>query len=252
MLRHTGTKRTPRHNLRLATLLGLTAGFVNAAGFLGFSVLTTNVTGHVALFAESVAFQDWSTARVVALWMFLFLAGAFCSSLITTLIDKNRRFSYGLPILIEMAILIFTAIYGHKYDTTIVSKEFFAGGLLFAMGLQNSLVSVISGSVVRTTHLTGTFTDLGIELAQLISRKVKARSVLQSKILLRLFIIGSFMAGAILGAYIFYHWEFHSFFIPVFILFFTLLYDLFRINAQRYYHTAAKAVKYSLTRKRLR
>jgi len=251
MLRHRGAKRTPRHNLRLATLLGLTAGFVNAAGFLGFAVLTTNVTGHAALFAESIAFQDWSTARVVTLWMLLFLAGAFCSSLITTLMNKNSRFSYGLPILIEMAILLFTAVYGHKTDATIVSKEVFAGGLLFAMGLQNSLVSVISGSVVRTTHLTGTFTDLGIELAQLIGQKVKDRSVLKAKILLRLFIIGSFMGGAILGAYLFYHREFQSFFIPVFVLFFALLYDLFRIKAQRYYHSAAKAVKRSIERKKL-
>lgn len=252
MLRHRGTKRTPRHNLRLATLLGLTAGYVNAAGFLGFAVLTTNVTGHAALFAESIAFQDWSIAKVVALWMFLFLAGAFCSSLITTLMDKNSRFSYGLPILIEMGVLLFTAIYGHKYDSTIVSKEFFAGGLLFAMGLQNALVSVISGSVVRTTHLTGTFTDLGIELAQLIGRKVRDRNLLKSKILLRLFIIGSFMVGAILGANVFYQWEFHSFYIPVFVLFFALLYDLFRIKAQRYYHNAAKAVKRSMERKRIR
>jgi len=252
MLRHRGIKRTPRHNLRLATLLGLTAGFVNAAGFLGFSVLTTNVTGHVALFAESIAFQDFSTARMVALWMFLFLAGAFCSSLITTLMDKNSRFSYGLPILIEMVILLFTAIYGHTFDATIASKEFFAGGLLFAMGLQNALVSVISGSVVRTTHLTGTFTDLGIELAQLIGRKVKDLSVLKSKILLRLFIIGSFMAGAILGAYIFYQWGFQSFYIPVFVLFFALIYDLFRVTAQRYYHNAATALKRSINRRKLR
>lgn len=83
MLRHLGTKRTYGHNVKLATLLCLTAGFVNAAGFLGFSVLTTNVTGHAALFAERIAMQDWQTARVVALWMFLFLTGAFISSLIS-------------------------------------------------------------------------------------------------------------------------------------------------------------------------
>jgi uncharacterized membrane protein YoaK (UPF0700 family) len=243
MLRHIGAKRTAKHNLRLAALLGLTAGFVNAAGFLGFAVLTTNVTGHVALFAEKIAFRDWNSARVVALWMFLFLAGAFCSSLITSLIHKNRRFSYVLPIFIEMAILLFSAVYGHKYNATIVSKEVFAGSLLFAMGLQNALVSMISGSVVRTTHLTGTFTDLGIELAQFITKKGADRSLLKSKIIIRLFIIFFFMAGAISGAYIFYHNGFHSFFVPVFILFFALLYDLFRIKVQRYYHTAAHALK---------
>ncbi|MET3114327.1 uncharacterized membrane protein YoaK (UPF0700 family) [Pedobacter sp. CG_S7] len=248
MLRHIGAKRTPQHNLRLAALLGLTAGFVNAAGFLGFSVLTTNVTGHVALFAETIAFQDWKAARVVALWMLLFLAGAFCSSLITTLTNKNKRSSYLLPILMEMAILLFTGIYGHNYDITLGSKEVFAGGLLFAMGLQNALVSMISGSVVRTTHLTGTFTDLGIELAQIIGKKDKERVILKSKIMLRLFIIFFFIAGAISGAYLFHHIGFHSFFVPVVFLFIALLYDLFRIKVQRYYHTTAFAIKHSIKR----
>nr|WP_262708171.1 DUF1275 family protein [Mucilaginibacter gilvus] len=58
-------------------ILGLTAGFVNAAGFLAFAVLTTNITGHAALFAERVALQDWKTAKVVALWMFLFFFRGF-------------------------------------------------------------------------------------------------------------------------------------------------------------------------------
>src|SRR5476651_1623562 len=121
MLRHLGTKRTYDHNVKLATLLCVTAGFVNAAGFLGFSVLTTNVTGHAALFAERVALQDWKTARVVALWMFLFLAGAFVSSLIVSLIGRNQRFSYVIPILIETSILLCVALFGYRYDHSLVS-----------------------------------------------------------------------------------------------------------------------------------
>jgi uncharacterized membrane protein YoaK (UPF0700 family) len=243
MLRHTGAKRTPEHNLRLAALLGVTAGFVNAAGFLGFSVLTTNVTGHVALFAESLAFQDWKGSRIIALYMFLFLAGSFCSSLITTLGNKNQRFSYALPILIEIVILLFSAVYGHSYDGRLISKEFFAGSLLFAMGLQNALVSMISGSVVRTTHLTGTFTDLGIELAQLISRKARDNGSLKSKINLRVFIILFFITGAVFGAFLFHRIRFDAFFAPVIFLLVALVYDLFRIQAKRYYYTTKNALK---------
>lgn len=58
MLRHQGTKRKEAHNVQLASLPGLAAGFVNAAGFLGFVVLTTNETGHAVLFAEKIAFGD--------------------------------------------------------------------------------------------------------------------------------------------------------------------------------------------------
>jgi uncharacterized membrane protein YoaK (UPF0700 family) len=65
-----------------------------------------------------------------------------------------------------MVIVLFVAIFGRHYDHSLQETEYFAGSLLFAMGMQNAMVSMISGSVVRTTHLTGMFTDLGIELAE--------------------------------------------------------------------------------------
>jgi len=237
MLRHIGTKRNAKHNLRLATLLGLTAGLVNAEGYLGFSVLTTNVTGHAALFAERLAFQDWNTAAVIALWMLLFLAGAFVSSLILSVFGENQRFSYFIPIILEIVLLVICALYGYKYDGMLGSKEYFAGSLLFAMGLQNALVSVVSGSVVRTTHLTGTFTDLGIDLAKLLKVDKARRVELKTKIQLRLYIIGSFMGGAIIGAYQFHRFGFSAFFIPAAILLFTLVYDLLRVRVKRYYRS---------------
>ncbi|TKT86246.1 YoaK family protein [Dyadobacter frigoris] len=243
MLRHSGTHRTPKHNLKLATLLGLTAGFVNAEGFLGFSVLTTNITGHAALLAEGIAQQNWQNAQVIVLWMLLFLAGAFTSGLSLSLFGVHQRYSYSIPIVIEITILVFSALYGYKYDGTILSKIVFAGSLLFSMGLQNALVSLVSGSVVRTTHLTGTFTDLGIELAQLVNTNNNDRTVIHSKIKLKLFIICSFMSGAIAGAYLFQRVGFKSFFVPVLILTFVLLYDILRVNVKRYYHTTTKAFK---------
>jgi uncharacterized membrane protein YoaK (UPF0700 family) len=235
MLRHLGTKRTYVHNVKLASMLGLTAGFVNAAGFLGFAVLTTNVTGHAALFAERLAAEDWKTARVVALWMLLFLAGAFISSFIVNKVGRNQRFSYVVPILIEIIILIAVALFGYNYDGTLVAKELFAGSLLFAMGLQNALVSIVSGSIVRTTHLTGTFTDLGIELAQVFQKTDIDSVTLKSRIKLRCAIIIFFMGGALGGAYLFRYYSFYAFLVPAVILVFTLIYDVYRITVKRYY-----------------
>jgi uncharacterized membrane protein YoaK (UPF0700 family) len=234
MLRHFGVKRTYAHNLKLAVLLSLTAGFVNAAGFLGFSALTTNVTGHAALFAEGIARQDWRMARLVAIWMVLFLAGAFTGSLIVTKIGHNARFSFTIPIVLETMILVFCA-FSPIVKYWGFSSNFFAGSLLFAMGMQNALVSVISGSVVRTTHLTGTFTDLGIELAQLRTDNYAVQGELLSRIKLRVSIILFFMLGALSGAYLFTYISFRSFLIPASMLCFTLLYDVFRLNIKRYY-----------------
>lgn len=235
MLRHLGTKRTYEHNVKLASLLGITAGFVNAAGFLGFAVLTTNVTGHAALFAERIALQDWKAARVIALWMFLFLAGAFISGFIVSRIGRNQRFSYVMPILIEIIILLAVALFGYRYNHSLLAKEIFTGSLLFAMGLQNSLVSMVSGSVVRTTHLTGTFTDLGIELAQFLQESAEGKAALAPKIKLRSAIIFFFMCGALGGAYLFRFISFYAFFVPVILLLYTLLYDVFRIKIKRLY-----------------
>lgn len=214
MLSHSGTKRTYGHNVKLASLLGSIAGFVNASGFLAFAVLTTNVTGHAALFAERIALHDWQTARVVAFWMLLFLLGAFVSNLIILRKGRNQRFSYVIPILIEIIILSGVALLGYQYNGSLMAKEIFAGSLLFAMGLQNSLVTVVSGSVIRTTHLTGTFTDLGIELAQWLHQKPEDKVALNIRIKLRLAIILFFMGGALSGAYAFEYIGFSAFLLP--------------------------------------
>ncbi|MBG6233590.1 uncharacterized membrane protein YoaK (UPF0700 family) [Pedobacter sp. CAN_A7] len=221
--------------MKLAALLCLTAGFVNAAGFLAFSVLTTNVTGHAAIFAENIARQDWKTVQVVAFWMFLFLTGAFVSSLIVSLVGTSKRFSYVIPILIELVILLVVALTGYRYNGSLAARELYAGSLLFVMGLQNSLVSMISGSVVRTTHLTGTFTDLGIDLAQVLQKGNWPDNILRSRIKLRLTIILFFLIGAVLGAYLYNRFHFHAFLLPVSILMYALLYDIFRIGVTRLY-----------------
>ena len=243
MLKHHGVRRTHIHNVRLAVLLSLTAGLVNGEGFLGFSVLTTNVTGHAAIFAENISIKSWTTSWVIALWMFLFLSGAFISSFIIDVIGKNQRYSNLIPLSYEFIILVIIGIIGNHFKNNIVARQLFAGSLLFAMGMQNALVSMISKSVVSTTHLTGTFTDLGIELAQLNFIKPEKKAELKERIGLKIFIISSFIAGALLGAYAFRNFYYYSFFAPAGILILAILYDVFRVNAKRYYRKIGKKIK---------
>lgn len=232
MLRHIGEKRSFRHNLRLGILLCLNAGFINAAGFFAFEVLTTNVTGHAALLAVKVASSDLRVARMALLWLFLFLLGAFSSGLIISKVGRDKTNAYTVPILIIIGIIFFVALLGHNYDHSIRETEYFAGGLLFAMGMQNALVSIISGSVVRTTHLTGMFTDLGIDLSMLLTHKTVNQGV-KGRIILRLTIITFFLIGGIFGGIVFLRLGFHSFFIPAGILLIALFYDYFRVNITR-------------------
>lgn len=230
MLRHPGPRRTFSHNLRLAALLCLTAGFVNVAGFRAFMVLTTNVTGHVAVFAEHLAEGDFSSARIGALWMILFFLGAFTCSLWIHRSVKWSRFSYVLPIGVEVIILAAVGFIGSHVHDVLSHVVWFAGALLFAMGLQNAMVSVVSGAVVRTSHLTGMFTDLGIELSLLMRTAKNARQQLRQKILLRLVIIGFFLLGGIAGGFLFTYLSYSTFYIPASILIIASLYDVFRVR----------------------
>ncbi|MEO6149975.1 MAG: YoaK family protein [Mucilaginibacter sp.] len=237
MLRHIGLKRTNEHNFKLAGLLSFTAGFVNAAGFLSFVVLTTNITGHVAIFAEKLVAGDYKSAWIIGAWMLLFLTGAFVSSLIINILGRNQRFAYTIPILIETGILLLVAGDIHWFTLPASNANFMAGSLLFAMGLQNAMVSMISGSVVRTTHLTGMFTDLGIELAGIFysSKKQTEKPISSSRILLKLVIIIFFFAGCIISAYCYRLMKFSTFYIPAGLLMAGMVFDIFRIKTIKYY-----------------
>lgn len=238
MLRHTGAKRTFQHNIRLAILLCLNAGFINAAGFLAFQVLTTNVTGHAALLAVNIATESVKPAIKVALWLFMFLSGAFSSSFYIGKVGREKPFSYTIPILFIILILLFVAIFGHTYHHILSETEYFAGSLLFAMGMQNALVTIVSGAVVRTTHLTGMFTDLGIDLSvALLSRKNLDKAV-RRRLILHGAIIFFFLCGGILGGLLFVRIGFSAFFVPVGFMLTALFYDYFRVTIRRAFHNS--------------
>jgi uncharacterized membrane protein YoaK (UPF0700 family) len=173
------------------------------AGFLSVQRLTTNVTGHFAFFVDEVFKFNFWEGFIFFLYIFFFFLGSFISNIIVEIVTKvNDKLIYIIPIIIESIILFSIAIFGQS----LVDKNpnLLAFYLLFAMGMQNSLVTTISNATVRTTHLTGLFTDLGIELSQLFFYTKNEQKVkLYSSIKLRLTIISFFFLGGLLGG-IFY------------------------------------------------
>ena len=221
MFRHKGKRRSYGHNLRLASILSFVAGIVNIVGLLSVNVLTTNVTGHFAFFSSTFVSEEFSNA-VIYLWFLVsFLAGAFCSNLISeTIVRIRENLSYVVPILLEIILLVLVAtLHFNKPDVL-------ACILLFAMGLQNALVTRVSQSVVRTTHLTGIFTDLGIELSQLLFYKTANENfTLKRSIYLKLAIILCFFAGGIAGGFAYSYLKLTVLLIASFCLVLALLYD---------------------------
>ena len=203
MFRHKGKARKFRQNLGIASLLSFVAGVVNVVGFLAVQRLTTNVTGHFAFLVGEAADTNFHQAIHYFLYIFSFFSGAFFSRLLIELTSRfNEKYVFIVPVLVEIAIL--TVIASLSYDFVVQNPNGISCALLFAMGLQNSLVTVISNSVVRTTHLTGLFTDMGIEVAQLFfSNEVKQRSKLVASIELRVTIIAAFFLGGITAGFLF-------------------------------------------------
>lgn len=233
MFRHRGKKRTLTHNLKIASLLSFVAGVVNVAGFLAIVKLTTNVTGHFAFFVDEVFKLNFWEGLIYFLYIFFFFLGSFFSNLLIELISqKSDRFIYRIPIIIESIILLSVALLGERL--VLEAPNIIAFSLLFAMGLQNSLVTTISSATVRTTHLTGLFTDLGIELSQLFFYKLEEqREKLYSSIKLRLTIISFFFLGGLFGGIFFTTIRLYVLAIAASFLLIGLIYDDVKLKLTR-------------------
>ncbi len=235
MFRHQGKSRTLKHNLRIATVLSFVAGIVNVTGFLSFKQLTTNVTGHFALFIYDVANFEFWKGTIYFLYIFSFLFGSFLSSFLIEKYRENKKHNvFILPAIIECLILITIGLISNiiviEYPNLIVCL------LLFAMGLQNSFVTKISNAIVRTTHLTGLFTDLGIDISQLFFPKSHPqRAKLKSNIKLRVYIILFFFAGGIVGGLFYsrFNLELNTLIFAALILISSLFYDDLRYRLIR-------------------
>ena len=204
MFREDVKKRSYKNNLGVAIFLALVAGIVNVVGVLSVNQFTTNVTGHFAHVITGVS-QAYQSRPIYFLGFILsFLGGAICSSLIIDYFrNHSEKWKFRVPVIIESLLLIGVGILPMDYIT--LNPHKIAIVLLFTMGFQNALVTTISNSVVRTTHLTGLFTDLGIEIAQLMkNRDPKITKPLWHSVFLRVNIIGSFFIGGVIAG-LFYH-----------------------------------------------
>lgn len=233
MLRHSGSTRTYKHNIYLATTLSIVAGIVNVTGWSSLGILTTNVTGHFVLLSEQILAKNIQMTIGIALLVLAFLFGAFMSSVFMEISrDKAEEHfvSYIVPISLEIIVLAFVALsdlFLFPFEDYILLLAML---LLFSMGMQNALVSQVSSYIVRTTHLTGLFTDMGIELSQLIYYKKEVdRKELKRSIFLRMLIVIGFTSGGILAGYLYSTYEMRTLFLSIIILVLILALDNYYI-----------------------
>jgi uncharacterized membrane protein YoaK (UPF0700 family) len=230
MLRPFKEQRTFGNNLLLASSTALAAGMTNLAGMMACFSFTSNVTGHSAAFAQHLLKGSWFEMLTALSWLFLFFAGAFTAHFLIRSFEYSGSWrAHALPLVLEIGLMLFVACYGFvNRNNTEIQTEVIAGVLLFCMGLQNGLVSTISGGSIKTSHLTGLFTDLGSEAAEWLHPGTGRPAVLKEKLKLRFTILLSYLLGALAGGWLFLHFSFAAFFGIAIVLLFIFSYDIIK------------------------
>lgn len=174
-----------------AAALAFVAGMVNVVGYLGFEhQAITHLTGTTTLLGAALAGGQAGAAVQLAGMVLAFVAGAALGGLLIqdSVLRLGRR--YGVALTIEAVLL--------AVSVPLFQRGLFAGPLLAAgaIGLQNAMATTYSGAVVRTSHVSGMFTDLGIMLGHALRGLPLARR----RLWLCLVIISAFLAGGVAGA----------------------------------------------------
>ena len=212
----TAVQRTPANNVRLGVTLSFVAGATNAGGFMAVGQYTSHMTGVLSSVADSLVLGQATLALAGLAALLAFTLGAMTTAwMVNWGLRRQLQSAYGRPLLLEAALLLVFGVFGTGID-------FFAPLfmpltvliLCFIMGLQNAVITKISHSEIRTTHITGLLTDLGIELGKLFYINRLTRDSLvkgnRQKIRLHASLIGSFFLGGLMGALGFKHIGFIS------------------------------------------
>jgi uncharacterized membrane protein YoaK (UPF0700 family) len=235
MLRKFSNSRTLKENIRLGVLTAFSAGMVNVASLLVFFAFTSNVTGHYAILAAEIAKGNLYQVAVVFAWIFLFFFGSFVSNyIVINFNQRNAYLAHATPILIEIACLFAVGFYGQMfYQETLTETEILLALMLFAMGLQNGLTASISNFAIKTTHLTGTTTDLGILFSMLTKEQYRTPELI-GRFKLLLSIAGAYLFGAIFAGVSYFQLEFKLFYLVCLSLVVVIFYDLYELRIKRY------------------
>ena len=185
--------------------LAFIAGMVNVVGLIGFEHhAITHLTGTTSMLGESIAALDGERALHLFLMLVSFVAGTLLSGIIiqNSTLKLGRR--YGLALFLEsMMLAAAVPLFQHRLHAAAYVAS-------CACGLQNAMVSTYSGAVVRTTHLSGMFTDLGIFLGH----ALRGIPVDARRLKLCFLIISGFLCGGIAGAFVFQRISYYTLFIP--------------------------------------
>ena len=217
-LRHlTSTHRTGATNRALGYVMAFNAGAINAGGFMVLHLYTSHMTGFVSTLADSLVLGNTALALSALGALLAFTSGAAVTAILVNWARHGRlRSSYALPLLLVALLML---VFGLVGAVTLHWETLFAVPmtvllLSFMMGVQNATLTKMSHATIRTTHMTGVVTDLGMELGKMLFWNRAGRQmphyVQANWARVRLFagLLAMFLVGGLAGAWGFQRWGF--------------------------------------------
>ncbi|WNM08330.1 YoaK family protein [Komagataeibacter nataicola] len=200
MLVHEGPSRSIGSDLRLGCTLAAVAGGMNVTGFLAIGSYAANMTGNLSAMATGLV-QGGRMAVLCGLGLVVaFVAGAVLATLrLRAGCRRGVACMHARIIVLEGTALVALGMVAACLPTG-ACAGMLGYGLGFLMGMQNATVTHISGARVRTTHMTGMLTDLGLELAQWMENRATPSPDVTARLRLHGAIITSFVLGGSAGA----------------------------------------------------
>lgn len=173
----------------IAFMMTAIAGYINSIMLIEFGMPVSQMTGIASHISESGFYFEWKTLIISLLILISFIGGAFLSGLIINHGQYQEDKSYGLALLINSVTLLLSTLFAFYFTT--LALMFSA----IACGLQNAMVASYKGLQVRTTHITGISTDIGVHLAH----RFKNNTPFSWRVWLLFCILAGFIIGGLVG-----------------------------------------------------
>lgn len=222
MFKTPAQESTPHWHIFNWFLLCFNGGCINAGGFFATGSFVSHITGFATLFGVEAIHQRYDIALGLLSVPLFFLFGAFLAGLFIDLpAHQNKKPNFDFVMgLCALLLFIASCDFTHlkKFGETLRLKQdyFLLAQLCLACGLQNGAITSSSRGLIRTTHLTGLTTDLGLGIARLLAFNLKKepyRKELWTN-RLRFGSIVSYILGSAIGGIGFTFFEFRGFLLP--------------------------------------
>lgn len=182
----------------------------------------SHVTGFATMFGVEINQNNLRFAAGALMVPVFFLIGAMISGVLVDMrLKLHKKPAYYLVFGVMFVLLLGVVIFGfngffgrfgepleQRHDYTLLAV------LCLVCGIQNGTVTLVSRAIVRTTHLTGLTTDLGIGLVRVLNARRIAIGDEGKANMMRVGIILSFILGSGLGYRIFENHGFRGFLLP--------------------------------------